>query len=102
MPRYTNPAGVVVDIPAELADRLHGYTPADDGTDATVAAAGTGSDGSDGSDGASDPNTSAYTPEQWADWLEAEEDYHTMVETWLEAEEAARKTAEPASRTGRK
>lgn len=41
MPRYTNEAGVVVDIPAELAQRLGGHTPvATDSVDRHLAIGG--------------------------------------------------------------
>jgi len=112
MPRYTNAAGVVVDIPAELAERLDGYTPTGDDADAAVVVAGPGVGGGGGGGSASDLNTvgiGGHTLGKWADWLEAEEDYHAMVGTWLEAEqaEADKAAGQPAEatadrRTGRK
>lgn len=66
MPRFTNWAGVVVDIPAELAERLGGYTPAE------TAADGQGAD-----------------PDSVIAWLGAEESYHADVTAWLAAETAA-------------
>lgn len=82
MPRYANAAGVLVDIPAELADRLGGYTPVGE-----VAA----EDGPQDSD-----------PVSIAAWLAAEDAYRADVTAWLDAETAAAIAQQAASQsTGR-
>ncbi len=82
MPRYTNEVGVVVDIPADLAERLGGYTPVG------------------GGDGGLDPAALAawLDAEDWyradvAEWLDAEQSYVADVKAWLDAETAANKSA---------
>ena len=80
MPRYTNEAGVVVEIPAELAARLGGYTPVEAGD--------------------LDPDSVAawLDAEDWyradvAEWLDAEQSYLADVTTWLDAETAVSQSA---------
>lgn len=64
MPRYINADGVVVDIPAELADRLDGYTPVEE-------------------------SPQDLDPDSVAAWLAAEDTYRADVTAWLAAEAAA-------------
>lgn len=78
MPRFTNTAGVVVNIPAELAERLGGYTP----VEASAA--------SEDPQGA-DPDLTA--------WLAAEESYRADVAAWLDAETAAANAQQVASQS---
>lgn len=96
MPRYTTEAGVVVDIPAETAERLGGYTPVETPADGDPEAvkAWLAAEQSHHGDVAA--------------WLDAEATYHADVAAWLDAEKAADKSgggkqgANAGPRAGRK